>query len=217
MAKLHFRYSAMNSGKSIALLATAHNYESRDREVLIAKPGVDTKGDNRIVSRLGIDRPADYLIEPQASVIELMGPAIVRQNIACVLVDEAQFLQPNQVDELYWGVSQDLNTPVIAYGLRADFLAKPFPASERLMTLADELAEMHTLCCKCNDKRARFNTRMVDGSYVFEGDQIAIDGDGVTYESLCKTCYRLEYLAATGVANAVQISTEILDQEGSVT
>lgn len=203
MSELHFRYSAMNSGKTTALLQVAHNYEFRDRKVIIAKPGIDTKGDNKILSRLGIERPVDFLIEPGMDVVELMGGVICENHIACVLVDEAQFLQPLQVDELYWGISQDLDTPVIAYGLRADFQAKPFPASERLMTLADELVEMHTLC-RCGEKRGRFNTRMIDGEYVFSGDQIAIDGDGVSYDSLCKECYRREYLAATGLPDALQ-------------
>ncbi len=199
MAKLHFKYGAMNCGKSTRLIQEAYNYEEGSDTVLVSKPAVDTKGKDKVVSRLGIERDVDVLIGPDDSVIELFEPVFAVKAIHCVMVDEAQFLQKKQVEELYWEVSQDRDIPVITYGLRADFLAHPFPASELLMTLADGFEELPTVCGhpRCA-KKARFNARLVNGQYVFEGEQVAIDGQGeVSYTSLCKKCYRREYLAAT--------------------
>lgn len=201
MAKLHFRYSAMEAGKSTQVLQIAHSYNSQGIEVVVAKPGVDTKGEDKIVSRLGVERPVDLLINPGAKIAEILVPQLVDRQIGCVLIDEAQFLETQQVNDLYWLVSGDHDTPVIAYGLRADFLSQPFPGSERLLALADELEEIHALC-RCG-KKARFNTRLVDGSFVFEGEQVAIDGEGVAYKSLCKGCYRQEFLAAQAVTAGI--------------
>ena len=194
MAKFHLRYSAMNSGKTSELIRIAHNYEDQGGSILVAKPGVDTKGGTKVVSRIGLERETDLLVPPTMDVAAEIGPLVVENGLKAILVDEAQFLQPAQVDSLYWDISEDLNTPVIAFGLRADFLSIPFPGSERLLALADELDEVVTLC-RCFNK-ARFNARKIDGRYVFEGDQVAIDGfENVEYESLCKSCYRQEYLA----------------------
>jgi len=193
MAKMHLRYGAMNSGKSSRIINEAYNYESQGFNVVISKPAIDTKAGDKISARNGNERKVDLLIGPQDVIVESLAPFIAKNTLKCVFVDEAQFLQPRQVDEFYWEVSEDMGIPVIAYGLRADFLSIPFPASERLMALADEIEEIPTLC-RCGHK-ARLNTRLVDGEFVFEGSQVAIDGEGVQYESLCKTCYRREKLA----------------------
>lgn len=190
MAKLHFRYGAMNSGKTTDILQIAHNYEARDQWSLVAKPSVDTKGDRQLVSRIGASREVDVLLTPEQNprheVNRLIGERALTSS-GCVLVDEAQFLKPPQVDNLF-ELSKIDDIPVIAFGLRTDFQTNSFPGSKRLMELADELAEIATIC-RCGSK-ARFNGRKINGLFVFEGDQVAIDGeDEVEYESLCGKCY----------------------------
>ena len=184
MAKLYFRYSAMNSGKSTALLQAAFNYEERGMRAAILKPSVDSKGNDAVVSRLGLRRKVDYLISPKDTLA-----AILKDNqLDCLLVDEAQFLTPDQIDELFWyAVNQ--NVPVLAYGLRTDFSMTAFPGASRLLELAHEIQELKTIC-RCG-KKAVLNGRKINGSFVFEGDQVAIDGQGnVEYESLCGACYQ---------------------------
>ncbi|MDD4547811.1 MAG: thymidine kinase [Bacilli bacterium] len=184
MAKLYFRYGAMNSGKSTALMQVAYNYEERDQKVLVIKSVIDTKGDKKLVSRIGLERKVDILLPADAS---LKNYDIDYQNIACLLVDEAQFLTDKQVTEL-WVISKKYNIPVIAYGLRSDFQTNSFPGSKRLMELADELEELITIC-RCG-KRAKFNGRKVNGKFVSVGEQVAIDEtNDVSYESLCGNCY----------------------------
>ena len=188
MAKLYFRYGAMNSGKSTALMQVAHNYEEQGMRVLILKPQVDTKGGGELVSRLGVRRKADLLIPPETDVFEAVRTANADgAPLACVLCDESQFFTAQQAEQLFM-VTVDLNIPVICYGLRADFSLKGFPGSTRLLELAHTIEEMKTICA-CG-RKAVFNARRVNGEYVFEGDQIVIDeGDAVEYESLCASCY----------------------------
>ncbi len=186
MAKLYFNYGAMNSGKTITLMAAAYNYEERDQKVIVIKPAVDTKGDKKLISRIGLSREVNILLSPNDSAYDLILP-YYKSGLACVFIDEAQFLLPKQVDDLFI-VAKALDVPVICYGLRADFQTKGFPGSIRLMELADEMAELATIC-RCG-KKARFNGRKVNGEFVSEGAQIAIDEtDEVTYESLCGVCY----------------------------
>ena len=205
MAKLYFRYGAMNSGKSTALLQAAYNYEERGQHVLLAKPVVDTKDADRISSRLGMSRPVDFLIRPDDDVRVLFGEhrARVRRDsgalipdssgdVACLLIDEAQFLTPEQVDDLLRIVVQD-GVPVLAYGIRTDFQTQAFPGSRRLLELAHTLEELKTIC-RCG-RKALFNARLVGGRFVFDGDQVAIDElttQRVTYESMCAECYLRE-------------------------
>jgi len=193
MAKLYFRYGAMNSGKSTALLQVAHNYEERGQQVLIAKPAIDTKGDSTIVSRLGVDRRVDFLVTPNDNLRELAHehannsliiPGI--KNLACLLIDEAQFLTREQVDQAFELAVLD-GVPVLCYGIRTDFLTVGFPGSLRLMEIAHTLEELKTIC-RCG-RKAMFNARKFDGEFIFEGVQVAIDGVEVTYESLCGVCY----------------------------
>lgn len=200
MAKLYFRYGAMNSGKSTGLLQAAYNYEERGHRVLLAKPSVDTKGDREIVSRLGVTRTVDIVFGPDADVRRAVTEAgatdpesdrldgMVRP-VSCVLVDEAQFLTPRQVDDLLRIAVLD-EVPVITYGIRTDFRTEAFPGSARLLEVAHSLEELKTIC-RCG-RKAVFNARKVDGRFVFDGSQVAIDGVDVTYESLCANCYLTE-------------------------
>lgn len=185
MAKLYFRYGAMNSGKTALLLQAAHNYEERGMEVLIVKPTIDSKGDDHLVSRIGLTRKVDKLLAPKDDIFKYVMK--LKRNIKCVLVDEAQFLEKEQVDELMHIVVK-LNIPVICYGLRSDFKTNGFPGSTRLLELAHTIEEMKTIC-SCG-RKAMFNARKLNGKFIFDGQQVAIDGEAkVTYESLCPNCY----------------------------
>jgi thymidine kinase len=193
VAKLYFRYGAMNSGKSTALLQAAYNYEERGQQVLLAKPEIDTKGADQIESRLGVSRSVDVLIAPGDDARAVFQDAAGERPIACLLVDEAQFLTPAQVDDLLRIAVLD-DIPVLAYGIRTDFRTEAFPGSARLLELAHSLEELKTIC-RCG-RKAIFNARLVDGAFVFDGDQVAIDEEGVagvvTYESMCAVCYLTE-------------------------
>lgn len=188
MAKLYFRYGAMNSGKSTGLLQAAFNYEERGQRVLLAKPATDTKGEREVVSRLGMARAVDFLVGQLDSVTDAFDAAAAEhpEPVACLLIDEAQFLRPEQVDELL-RIAVERGVPVLAYGIRTDFLTHAFPGSARLLELAHSLEELKTIC-RCG-RKALFNGRKVGEAFVFDGDQVAIDGEAVTYESLCATCY----------------------------
>jgi thymidine kinase len=199
MAKLYFRHGAMNSGKSTALLQVAHNYEERGQAVILAKPNTDSKGEDAIVSRLGVERSVDLLVSPTENLrVEftlLANEHRARSNspIACLLIDEAQFLTREQVNQALEIAVLD-GVPVLAYGIRTDFQTKGFPGSLRLLEIAHTLEELKTIC-RCG-KKAMFNARKLGGDFIFTGNQVAIDGDVVTYESLCASCYFKECEAA---------------------
>lgn len=192
MSKLYFRYGAMNSGKSTALLQAAYNYEERNQQVLLAKPAVDTKGESLIVSRLGVSRPVDFTVSPTDDILDAFNVERARVknqtgvDVSCLLVDEAQFLTESQVDDLL-RIAILEGVPVLAYGIRTDFQTVAFPGSRRLLEVSHSLEELKTIC-RCG-RKAVFNARTVDGVYIFDGDQVAIDGVDVTYESLCGACY----------------------------
>ncbi len=192
MAKLYFRYGAMNSGKSTALLQAAYNYEERGHEVLLAKPAIDSKGEAAIVSRLGVVRDVDFTVSPEEDLLSrfLRERARVAESrgrdVSCLLIDEAQFLSEGQVDDLL-RIAIQQGIPVLAYGIRTDFQTVAFPGSRRLLEIAHSLEELKTIC-RCG-RKAVFNGRKVDGRFVFDGDQVAIDGAEATYESLCGACY----------------------------
>jgi len=177
----------MNAGKSTALLQVAHNYESLGKRMLIVKPEVDLKGGDRIVSRLGVTRPVDYLWREG----ELLPVAPGSHDV--ILVDEAQFLSARQANELL-DVATRIGITVIAYGLRTDFRGDSFPGAARLLSIAHEMEEIRTLC-RCGSK-ATMNLRRVAGVAVFDGEQVAIDDGSVEYESVCAACHQRERLAA---------------------
>jgi thymidine kinase len=202
MSKLYFRYGAMNSGKSTALLQAAFNYEERGQQVLLAKPRIDTKGRAAIVSRLGLTRDVDFTVGPREDIYEAFvaeRARVLRETglpVSCLLVDEAQFLTEGQVDDLL-RIAIIEGVPVLAYGIRTDFQTIAFPGSRRLLEIAHSLEELKTIC-RCG-RKAVFNARKVGDAYVFDGDQVAIDGVDVSYESLCGVCYLEE---SGGVLNS---------------
>jgi thymidine kinase len=202
VAKLYFRYGAMNSGKSTAMLQAAYNYEERGQQVLLTKPRIDTKGDASIVSRLGVRRPVDFVLAPDADVMAAFAAERERVrratglDVSCLLVDEAQFLTETQVDDLFRIAILEA-VPVLAYGIRTDFQTVAFPGSRRLLEVAHSLEELKTIC-RCG-RKAIFNARTIGDRFVFDGDQVAIDGLDVAYESLCGSCYLEE---SGGVLNS---------------
>lgn len=192
MAKLYFRYGAMNCGKSTSLLQVAHNYEEVGLKAILIKPAIDTKGKDNIVSRLGCSQKVDILLKKSSKIDEkLMKFNSYRpffDDFACILVDEAQFLTKKQADELYY-VSKQFDIPVICYGLRCDFMMNGFEGSTRLLEIADSIEEMKTVC-KCG-RKATQNMRLVNNTPTFSGEQVMIDGedDEITYQSVCGDCY----------------------------
>lgn len=185
---MYFRYGAMNSGKSTAVLQVAHNYEERGMHTLLIKPAVDTKGNDQVVSRLGSQRKVDILATADLNIEKLVTQWHKDvEKIDCIITDEAQFFTPEQIDQLLH-IAVLLDIPVINYGIRTDFQTKLFPGSTRLMELAHSLEELKTIC-RCG-KKAIFNGRKRNGVFIFEGNQVAIDGeDSIEYESLCASCY----------------------------
>ena len=195
MSKLYFRYGAMNSGKTTLLLQVAHNYEERGMKVVILEPGIDTKGDDKIVTRIGLKRKVDHIVKNDEKLINYL--CTLPLDVVCVLVDEAQFLTRDQVDDLFM-FTKLKNIPVICYGLRSDFKTMAFPGSLRLFEVSDVMEELITIC-RCG-KRAKFNGRIVNGEFTSNGEQVAIDGENhVEYESLCGKCYLEKVLGITSL------------------
>ena len=193
MAKLYFYYSAMNAGKSTTLLQSAHNYEERGMNVLLFTPAVDDRdGVDTISSRIGLEREAiafaksDNLFDEteQRHEEQLLENG---KGISCVLVDEAQFLQPRQVLDLTL-IADRLTIPVLCYGLRTDFRGEPFAGSKYLLAWADELIEIKTICH--SGKKATMNARLdKNGNRVWEGEQIEI---GTNYVSVSRKEFELD-------------------------
>ena len=184
MAKLYFKYGAMGSSKSAQALITKFNYEERGMRVWLIKPSVDTRdGADLIRSRIGLEAHAQIITPEQDIAAEYR--KIGAYDV--IISDEAQFFTPAQIDQLF-RVAVTQNIPVICYGLRSDFQMNGFPGSTRLLELAHSIEELKTIC-SCG-KKAMINARLVNGEYVFEGAQVAIDGEAsVEYRSVCPECY----------------------------
>lgn len=186
MAKLHFKYGTMNSGKSIDLMRTAYNYEELGYNVLVLKPIIDTKGMDKLNSRVGMERKVDILIPKNAKILPLVKERL--DSLSCILIDEAQFLDKDQIDDLFL-ITKRYDIPVICYGLRNNFKMEGFEGSIRLLEIADNLEEIKTLC-HCG-KLARFVGRKVDDKFTLEGAEVLIDGEikNIKYVPLCGKCY----------------------------
>lgn len=183
MAKLFFRYSAMNAGKSTALLQIAYNYEEQGQRVHLFTAGIDDRsGAGCIASRLGLQRQADVFDEHT----DFFALLSAEDKLACVLIDESQFLAPAQVRQLH-RLANVSNVPVICFGLRSDFLGNAFPGSAQLLTLADDIEEIKTICA-CG-RKATMNIRMDDkGQRVHAGAQVEIGGNE-RYQQVCARCF----------------------------
>lgn len=186
MANLEYRYGPMNSGKSMAILQMAYNYEENGKKVILVKSVIDTKGGNYLVSRVGPKRKIGIFLNNNESLKDdkYMGMICDRDII---LIDEAQFLTKKQVEDI-WFITKNMNIPVICFGLKTNFKSEFFEGSRRLFELADSLIEMTTLC-SCGNK-AEFNARKVNSKFVRSGKELVIDGeDKVEYIPLCSKCY----------------------------
>jgi len=183
MAKLYFRYSAMNAGKSTALLQVAHNYEEHGRRVVMFTAELDDRhGVGFVTSRLGPQRKS-LTYDTDVDFSRHLSDA---GNVSCVLVDEAQFLTPAQVRQLH-RIAHVGDIPVICYGIRSDFQGEAFPGSATLLTLADSIEEIKTIC-PCG-RKATMNVRIDDqGNRITTGEQIAIEGE-TRYVQLCGSCF----------------------------
>ena len=182
MAKLYFYYSTMNAGKSTALLQASHNYEERGMRTLLYTAHIDTRDGGRIHSRIGIERDARHF----HAQLDLRKDILSELNVgplACVLVDEAQFLTAAQVKQL-GAVVDELNVPVLCYGLRTDFRGELFPGSAQLLAWADNLVELKTIC-HCGRKAIMVVRVKADGTAEREGAQIEIGGNE-RYVPLCR-------------------------------
>ena len=146
MAKLYFRYGAMNSGKTAILLQVANNYEERGMKTLILKPGIDTKGADYLVSRIGLKRKVDHVILETEDIYKYLEKRV--KGISCILIDEAQFLTKQQVEDLMQ-IVVDFDVPIICYGLRTDFRTEGFEGATRLLEIAHSIEEMKTICKCC--------------------------------------------------------------------
>jgi thymidine kinase len=187
MSKVYFYYSAMNAGKSTVLLQSSYNYHERGMRTLLFMPALDTRaGKGRIESRIGLAAEA-VALHPGDDLLERVRAAHGEKPVACVLVDEAQFLTPEQVGQAT-DVADLLRIPVLCYGLRTDFQGRLFPGSARLLAVADNLIELKTIC-HCG-RKATMNLRVAaDGKAVTEGAQVEIGGND-RYVAMCRRHYK---------------------------
>ncbi|WP_343503376.1 thymidine kinase [Alloyangia pacifica] len=187
MAKLHFHYSTMNAGKSTLLLQAAHNYRERGMEVFLLTARLDTRaGHGRIGSRIGLGQDAETF-GGEDDLFAMIAAAHRKTPLACVFIDEAQFLTEKQVWQLA-RVVDDLGLPVMAYGLRVDFRGQLFPGSAALLALADSLREVRTIC-HCGRKATMVIRQDETGKALSDGAQVQIGGNE-TYVSLCRKHWR---------------------------
>lgn len=202
MAKLYFRYGTVGSAKTLNLLAVAHNYRQQGKKVILIKPAIDVRfGKADIKSRSGLSERADIVLEPG----ELLDLTIF-DNVSCVLVDEAQFVDVAVVDQLR-DITYKKNVPVICYGLRSDFRSKFFPASCRLMEIADAIEELKTTCAFCN-RKAIMNLKHANGVPTVDGPSVDL-GAEEKYFPACFSCYK-EQLAQSLVDASPQMTQKVV-------
>ena len=189
MAKLYFNYSTMNAGKSTLLLQASHNYREGGMQTYLITAQLDNRaGAGKIASRIGIGEDADTFA-PDEDMFTKLSLRLTRGPVACVFIDEAQFLTQAQVWQLARAVD-DLNVPVMCYGLRVDFQGNLFPGSAALLAWADEMREVRTIC-HCGKKATMVIRRGPDGRALKDGEQVQIGGNE-TYVSLCRRHWRAE-------------------------
>ncbi|MGB5560483.1 MAG: thymidine kinase [Paracoccaceae bacterium] len=187
MAKLYFHYSTMNAGKSTLLLQASHNYKERGMETYLLTAQFDNRaGQGRIESRIGIGEMADTFA-PAENLFDKIAARLANGEVACIFVDEAQFLEKEQVWQLARAVD-DLTVPIMCYGLRVDFRGELFPGSAALLALADEMREARTIC-HCGKKATMVVRQNETGQVLTDGAQVQIGGNE-TYVSLCRRHWR---------------------------
>lgn len=187
--KLIFYYSAMKGGKTTRIFQKLHDLEENGQNVLVIKPQVDTKGSDMIINRQKESRKVDILLKPDDT---LLSEQYIKKIWYAhhILVDEAQFLEEKQIEEL-WEINKNINIPITCFGLKSNFQGELFAGSAKLIALADEIVELDSnSLCPCGAP-AKFNARMVNGRFTTEGSEIEIDGanQDITYVPLCGKCY----------------------------
>ncbi len=187
MAKLYFYYSSMNAGKSTALLQSSYNYKERGMRTLVLAPNLDDRyGSGKVTSRIGIEAEAVTFL-PDDDLFSVVESACKPEPLSCVLIDEAQFLTKQQVFQLS-DVTDELNIPVLAYGLRTDFRGEPFEGSKYLLAWSDNLKELKAIC-HCGSKATMVVRFDENGAAVREGSQIEIGGND-RYVSMCRKHFK---------------------------
>lgn len=192
MAKLYFYYSSMNAGKSTALLQSSYNYKERGMNTLVMAPLLDDRfGSGKVTSRIGIETDAT-VFEPNDDLFAVVEERNNSEPLHCVLIDEAQFLSRDQVFQLS-DVTDKLNIPVLAYGLRTDFQGEPFEGSKYLLAWSDNLKELKAIC-HCGSKATMVLRLDGEGNTVTEGSQVEIGGND-RYISMCRKHFKDEFFA----------------------
>ena len=187
MAKLYFYYSSMNAGKSTALLQSSYNYRERGMNTLVMVPELDDRyGVGKVTSRIGLEAEA-VTFKPEQDLMEIVNAKLEEAPVHCVLIDEAQFLTKDQVYQL-GEVTDELNIPVLAYGLRTDFRGEPFEGSKYLLAWSDNLKELKAIC-HCGSKAIMVVRMGEDGEPVRRGSQIEIGGND-RYVSMCRRHFK---------------------------
>ena len=192
MAKLYFYYSSMNAGKSTALLQSSYNYRERGMNTLIMAPELDDRyGTGKVTSRIGLESEASTF-KPDENLYEVVRSRLLEAPLHCVLIDEAQFLTKQQVFQL-GEVSDELNIPVLAYGLRTDFQGEPFEGSKYLLAWSDNLKELKAIC-HCGSKATMVVRMDEQGNPIREGSQVEIGGND-RYVSMCRKHFKENFCA----------------------
>jgi thymidine kinase len=190
MAKLYFYYSSMNAGKTTALLQSSYNYKERGMNTMVMAPLLDNRfGVGKVTSRIGIDAEATSF-KKDDDLFKVVQSEINNRPLHCVLIDEAQFLTRDQVFQLS-DVTDKLNIPVLAYGLRTDFQGEPFEGSKYLLAWSDNLKELKAIC-HCGTKATMVIRLDEDGNAVTEGSQVEIGGND-RYVSMCRKHFKEEF------------------------
>jgi len=183
MPKLYFRYGTMNSSKTMNLLMVAHNYEQQKKKVVVIKPKIDARfGIEFVKSRTGLKRQADIVLDVKDNITK---SEYNWEDVSCVLVDEAQFLEPIHIEQLR---CITIYVPVICYGLRTDYRTRLFPGAKRLMELADSIEEIKTICIKCS-KKSIINMKCINGKVIKEGTGDPDLGCEEKYTPMCWECW----------------------------
>ncbi len=198
MAKLYFYYSSMNAGKSTALLQSSYNYQERGMNTLVLAPQLDDRYEiGKVTSRIGLQTDAT-IFNPTDDLYEVIQASANEKKIHCVLIDEAQFLRKGQVFQL-GRVSDELNIPVLAYGIRTDFQGEPFEGSKYLLAWSDNLKELKAICY-CGSKATMVLRHDEDGNVIKEGQQVEIGGND-RYISVCRKHFKESFFDSPYPAN----------------
>ncbi|MBT6208818.1 MAG: thymidine kinase [Woeseia sp.] len=209
MAKLYFYYSSMNAGKSTALLQSSYNYRERGMQTMVLAPDFDDRyGVGKITSRIGLEAAAITFATDQ-DLFKTIAARVNEGPLHCVLIDEAQFLSKEQVHQL-GDVTDELNIPVLAYGLRTDFQGEPFIGSKYLLSWADNIKELKAICF-CGGKATMVIRLAEDGNAITQGSQVEIGGND-RYVSMCRKHFKENYYRETLVPQH-QLPLDVIESD----